>query len=383
VRGGNPFAAGDQGAADGESFEGPGDEEYGAAGVVPGFEPGDGGPWAAYPSADNPEPVRSPWEISAQIDQSEPNWNQSDSWPDPSPAATDRRASTDRRSSTRERRAAGNRRGDQPSPDTNDRHSAEQSSPGVGRPLPGGAKRGAERLPGADRSTADDDAIGTVRLSRVLIAAGGVLVLGLIVNLVATYLADGPGGALRWLVPPTIALVVAMVLALLDAAAPKRHRPGRLDVSVLVAIAVVLVGVGVGGFALTAGGGYLAGYLTGNESGEDRLIKPVAKPGTGVTMTVENVTYTSHFTRVEVKLTSTSKQAIKVPIDGTTFTAADGTALRADPGRSAWPSRIAAGGTEHGTITFKGHLPDSATTAVLTFKSGNTSFPVSGITLTN
>jgi hypothetical protein len=180
-----------------------------------------------------------------------------------------------------------------------------------------------------------------------------------------------------------IALVVAMVLALVDAAAPKHHRPGRLDVSVLVAIAVVLVGVGVGGFVLTAGAEYVGGYLTGNETGEDRLVKPVSKPGTGVTMTVENVTYTSHFTRVQVKLTNTAKQAITVPIDGTTFAAGDGTALRADPGRSAWPSRVATGGTEHGTLTFKGHLPDSATTAALTFKSGSTSFTLTKIPLSN
>ncbi|MFF0344423.1 hypothetical protein [Kribbella sp. NPDC004875] len=229
----------------------------------------------------------------------------------------------------------------------------------------------------------DDEAVGTVRLPRVLIAAGGVIVLGLIVNLIVTFFSDGPSGALRWLVPPGIALVVGMVLALLDAAAPKDERPGRFDVSILIAIAVVLVGVGVGGFAVTAGTKYVAGYLTGNESGADRLIKPVAKTGSGITITVENVTYTSHFTRVEVAIRNAGKEPFTIPIDGATFTAADGTALRADSGRSAWPGKIAAGGTEHGSITFKGHLPDSATAAALTFKSGNTTFAVSGVTLSS
>ena len=217
----------------------------------------------------------------------------------------------------------------------------------------------------------------------MLVAAGAVIGLGLIVNLVVTFFSDGPSGALRWLVPPGLALVVGMVIALLDAAAPKDRRPGRFDVSVVIAIVVVLVGIGVGGFALTAGTEYVAGYLTGNESGADRLVKPVAKPGAGVTITVENVTYTSHFTRIEVLIANGSKQAFTIPIDGTTFTAADGTALRADTGKSSWPSRISAGGSEHGTITFKGHLPDSADQAVLTFKSGPTSFAVSGILLTN
>jgi hypothetical protein len=203
-----------------------------------------------------------------------------------------------------------------------------------------------------------------------------VIALGLIGNLIIAFLANGPGGALRWLVPPGIALVVAMVLVLLDAAAPKYHRPGRFDVSVVVAIVVVLLGVGVGGFVLTAGVEYVGGYLTGNESGEDRLIKPVARTTSAMTFTVENVTYTSHFTRVEVMLVNGAKQPVTIPIAGTTFTAADGTALHADTGRSGWPSRVAAGGTEHGTITFKGHLPDSANTAVLTFNSGNNAVPL-------
>jgi hypothetical protein len=215
----------------------------------------------------------------------------------------------------------------------------------------------------------------------VLIVAGGVIGLGLVVNLIVTFLSDGPGSALRWLVPPGIALIAGMALALADAAAPGPHRPSRLDVSVLVAIAVVLVGVGVGGFALTAGTEYVGGYLTGNESGEDRLIKPVSRTASGLTMTVENVTYTGHFTRVEVLVASTAKQPVTIPLDGTTFTAADGTALRADTGKSSWPSAIPAGGSAHGTITFKGHLPDSADAAVLTFKSGDSTFTVQGVTL--
>ncbi|WP_344024108.1 hypothetical protein, partial [Kribbella jejuensis] len=236
--------------------------------------------------------------------------------------------------------------------------------------------------PSAERAAAGGDAVGLVRLGRVLVAGGGVVGVGLVVNLVATFFSDGPGGVLRWLVPPGIALVVGMVVALLDAAAPKYRRPGRFDVSVVIAIAAVLGGIGVGGFALTAGTEYVAGYLTGNESGADRLVKPVAKPGSAATITVENVTYTSHFTRIEVLVANNSKQAFTIPIDGTTFTAADGTALRADTGKSSWPNRIPAGGSKHGTITFKGHLPDSADQAVLTFKSGNTTFTVSGILLT-
>ncbi|WP_350278241.1 FHA domain-containing protein [Kribbella sp. HUAS MG21] len=370
----NPFASDSRGDA------GRGDE-YGVVGLVPGFEGRDGRAgdgWAAYPSADNPEPVRSPWEVSARIEQSEPNWNQSDSWPDPTVASTDRR--------TKDRRSGGADPGVDGLPGADRR---TESQPGADRRAQGrsadgdtdGADRrtseGADRLPG----TGEDDAVGTVRLGRVLIVAGGVIGLGLVVNLIVTFLSDGPGSALRWLVPPGIALIVGMALALADAAAPKPHRPSRLDVSVIVAIVVVLVGVGVGGFALTAGTEYVGGYLTGNESGEDRLIKPVSRTASGITITVENVTYTGHFTRIEVAVANAGKQPVTIPLDGTTFTAADGTALRADTGKSSWPSAFPAGGTEHGTVTFKSHLPDSADTAVLTFKPGSSTFTIPGVAL--
>ncbi|MGZ0148098.1 FHA domain-containing protein [Kribbella sp. WER1] len=378
--GGNPFAAG--GSAVGEGSGVPadgysaGDEVgHGPVGLVPGFEGRDGAPWAAYPSADNPEPVRSPWEVSGQIDQSESNWNESDSWPGP----TDRRA------------PAGDRRGDGFANQQVEGQQAGglQAGQEAEGDLPGqelGGRSGQEadgRSPGRGvrQGDGDPEAVGTVRLPRVLVVAGGIVVVGLVVNLVASFFSTGPGGMLRWLIAPSIALVAGMVLALIDAAAPKPQRPGRFDVSVLIAIGVVLVGIGVGGFALTAGTEYVAGYLTGNESGADRLVKPVAKSGSGITVTVENVTYTSHFTRIEVQVANRGKQAFSIPIDGTTFTAADGTALRADPGKSSWPSRIDAGGSEHGTITFKGKLPDSATQAALTFKSGSTTFTVSGVTL--
>ena len=287
-------------------------------------------PWAAYPS-DNPEPANSPWDQD-NSPAAQPSWNESASWPDTSRA-----------------------------------HQAD-------------------RLPPTDRVGSDDDGseeVGTVRLLRVLLIAGAVIVLGLVINLIVTFLADGPGGALRWFVPPAIALVLAMIIALLDAAAPKGRAPGRLDVSIVVAIVVVLVGVGVGGFALTAGAEYVGGYLTGNESGEARLIKPVAKTVDGLTVTVQNVTYTSHFTRVDLLVKNTGEQAVKLPLKGNaTFTGGEGNALRADASRSQWPGSIPAGGSEHGTITFTGHLPDATTAAALTLKSGDTDVAVSGIVLT-
>ncbi|WP_460663717.1 hypothetical protein [Kribbella swartbergensis] len=260
----------------------------------------------------------------------------------------------------------------------------------------------------------------------MLLVGGGVLGLGLVINLVATFLSDGVGGPLRWLVPPAIALIAAMVVALLDAVSPEEgpagsrldavsaeerpargrvhagsaeerptrgrldavsagERParGRLDVPVVVAIVAVLVGVGVGGFALTAGVEYAAGYITGKESGEDRLVKPVARTGAGLTLTVENVTYTSHFTRVEVAASNRGDQPLSLSIEDSAFTGADGNSLTADGFRSQWPGSVGPGDVVRGTITFKGHLPEGLTAATLTLKSGATTFTVPGIALSN
>jgi hypothetical protein len=307
--------------------------------------------WAAYPSADNPEPARSPWSEAKRPALSQPeggqaNWSESAGWPDSA--------------------------------------FEQQEQPGpVARP-PGPVARPPE--PVRRKPVATEDAVaGHVRLVRVLLVATAVLGLGLVINLVATFFTDGAGGMLRWLVPPAIALIAAMAVALLDAVSSE-NRPagGRLDVPVVVAIVAVLVGVGVGGFALTAGVEYGAGYLTGKESGEDRLIKPVAKTGSGLTVTVENVTYTSHFTRVEVAVSNGSDQSLSLPLEGNAaFTGADGNSLKADGFRSQWPDSVAVGGVERGTITFKGHLPAGLTTATLTLKSGETTFAIPGLALTD
>ena len=42
-----------------------------------------------------------------------------------------------------------------------------------------------------------------------------------------------------------------------------------------------------------------------------------------------------------------------------------------------------AGSVEHGTITFKGHLPEGLTDATLTLKSGDAAITVPGLALSN
>jgi hypothetical protein len=176
-----------------------------------------------------------------------------------------------------------------------------------------------------------------------------------------------------------------MVVTLMDAVDSRQpRRTTRLDVPVITAIIAVLVGVGVGGFALTAGVDYVADYVTGKESGADHLIKPVAVTGSGLTATVKNVTYTSHFTRVEVAVKNAGQQSVTIPIDGNAaFTGSDGNSVQADGFRSQWTDKIPAGATRQGTITFKGHLPEGTTAAALTLRAGGTAIAVNSIPLSN
>ncbi|WP_406047658.1 FHA domain-containing protein [Kribbella sp. NBC_00889] len=368
--GGNPFAPGEaeQGVsqfarADGE-YEPSGGErvDEGLGGVAVG--PGD---WGAYPSADNPEPARSPWAggmtVPVQFDRSQASRNESASWPDTGRAEEQAGVAPPAGGAQTSRGAAG----------------ARQTS----RTAQASRTTDARAAQAKTRRPADPDEVGQVRLGRVLAVAGALLALGLLINLVVTFFSSGPGDPLRWLVPPVIALITAMVVALMDALSGQERSPGRFNVSVIVAIVVVLLGVGVGGFALTAAAQYAAGYFTGKESGEARLVKPVGKAFDGLTVTVENVTYTSHFTRVQLAVKNAGDQSVALPLDGNVaLTGPEGNAIRADDSRSQWPGKFPSGGTEHGTITFTGHLPDNLTTATLTLKSGDAPVAV-GIALSN
>ncbi|MEV6417578.1 FHA domain-containing protein [Kribbella sp. NPDC051718] len=232
-----------------------------------------------------------------------------------------------------------------------------------------------------------------VRLVKIIVIAGVVEGVGLAANGISAFVADHVGGITRWLAAPTVALIAAMVTALIEAASKEPAGSGttsaparRRGTPAAVAILVVLAVVGVGGFAAAAGVQYAAGYITGKESGEDRLVQMVTKSGSGLTATVEHVTYTSHFTRVEVTVRNTTQASLSLPLFGfCTFTGSDGTTLEVDAFRSQWTDIVPPGGFQRGTITFKGHLPDNLTTASLSFSQvfgpGGRALTIPGIKL--
>ena len=250
-----------------------------------------------------------------------------------------------------------------------------------------------------------------VKLGRILLVAGLINILGLAANSATSFATDQANGALRWVLPPAIALTAALLTAVVQAvgAAPTEPepQPGRSNGpvppyapsprrptyrppssypqppfypqastlrprrrSVPVAMLVVLLVCGVGAVTITVGVRYVVGYVTGNESGDDRLIRPATARAGSLDLLVDKVEYTSHFTRVGLVARNTGTSQVSLPLFGNcVFTGEDGTTLPADGFRSRWSTTVPPGGVQRGTVTFGGLLPDGVPRASLSFST--------------
>ena len=120
----------------------------------------------------------------------------------------------------------------------------------------------------------------------------------------------------------------------------------------------------------TVGVRYAVGYVTGNESGHDRLVQPATARTGSLALQVDKVEYTSHFTRVDLVARNASQSPVSLPLFGNCVLAGDdGTTLQADDFRSRWSTTIPPGGVHRGTVTFGGRIPDSVSRASLSFST--------------
>jgi hypothetical protein len=227
-----------------------------------------------------------------------------------------------------------------------------------------------------------------VDVGKTLLIAGVCALIPLIGNVVASFLTVWTGGA-GWLVVPLVGVAVAMLTALIQAyasapAIPRAPEPGpalpeistyrkyggreQRGTPLALALVIGLLALGGGGWAVTEGVRLAVGYVTGNEPGTDRLVQPVDGTADGLTLTVENVWHTWHFTRVRVAAENDSATSLSLPLFGYChFTGQDGTTIEADAFRSRWSTELPPGVRQRGTITFKGHIPDTVRQASLSF----------------
>ena len=170
-------------------------------------------------------------------------------------------------------------------------------------------------------------------------------------------------------------------------AGPVPRRKRRVPVVVAVVVSVLLIGGG--GIAIAYGVATATAFITGNQTGTDRLVGEVTVDDQGVSTTVHRVEHTQDFTRVELTVVNGLANTITLPVFGNaTLSAADGTSLGGDPFRSSWNETIAPGQARRGTLVFPGHLDPAGTTATLSFATvfeqgfdGPSSIVVEGLVL--
>lgn len=281
------------------------------------------------------------------------------------------------------------------------RHGAGPADPPTGeRPAQGG-----RQTAGGGHRTNLGSALVVASLTEVLVLGSAV---------VASFLTDWTG-RFSWLVAPAVGVAVAMGKILIGGLAkpgvpaqtqpvptypspagphgaaprPTTAHPARKGTPVAVAVVVALLVLGGGGLVVTLGVRYVTGYVTGNETGVERLTAPLQSTDQGLTLGVESVVHTPRFTRVGVAVTNDLGSTVRLPLYGNAFLSTEGgETLEADAFRSDFSDTIPPGAVRSGTLVFVGHPPVTPTTLSLSFATvleqgfdGPDSLTLSGISL--
>lgn len=225
-------------------------------------------------------------------------------------------------------------------------------------------------------------------LAKPAVIALVVWVIGWGGNALLMVVSDSTGWY-RWLAVPLVSVTVAMSTAVASSyldtrwTDPSTHQPVTLDAARQVqgvdrfsgrsvpAVLVTLVLVaGVLGLVLTVGIRYVAGWVTGDEPGVDRLVRTAAVSDQGLSVSVNGFEETDHFTRLDVDVTNRVGNPITMPLFGNvSLVGGDGTAMEVDSWRSDWNDSLNPGVRQSGALVFTGHLPDGVRRARLQFNT--------------
>ncbi len=224
----------------------------------------------------------------------------------------------------------------------------------------------------------------TVNYPWVAFGACLTLLLGWGANAALAFVTDW-SGSLAWLAVPAATVLVTVMTAITTAhvksyepqpgpvvpgaaadRAGTRSRPFPFVVSAIL----VAVFVGVLGLGLTLGVRFAFGWVTGDEPGVDRLVAPTTQTEQGLTITVESLEQTRHFTRVTAVATNRVGNPIRLNLFGNVILQGrNGSTLEADSFRSDWVEELPPGATQRGVIVFSGHLPTEVRFARLSFST--------------
>jgi hypothetical protein len=214
-------------------------------------------------------------------------------------------------------------------------------------------------------------------------AMSGAIVL--LANVAASLAVDS-NDLLRWLIAPAVG-VCAAAIAITLAGPPERdltpieqaivgvpdkrvlRAPRVPPMSLAGALVVCLIVIGGGGLVISGATRYGTAWFTGNEHGPNRLVSPVTSNVGGLSLTVNRIEQTPHFTRVSFIVRNRSATVVSMPIDGGNceLIAGDGTTREAQAFRSEWNESLSQGAVRTGVVVFGGHLPPHAVRARIAF----------------
>ncbi|MFB9356685.1 hypothetical protein [Actinoplanes nipponensis] len=141
---------------------------------------------------------------------------------------------------------------------------------------------------------------------------------------------------------------------------PRSSGSGRAVIAVVV-VTVLIVSIFAVRFAF--------GLITGRETGVDRLVEPVSATNHALTLTVDRVEVTAHFTRVSMSASNGGGDALTLPIYSNCQMTVDRTTTSASTIASQWPQNVPPESTISGVVVFRFVIPGDATKASLAFST--------------
>ncbi|WP_158840465.1 hypothetical protein [Saccharothrix deserti] len=143
---------------------------------------------------------------------------------------------------------------------------------------------------------------------------------------------------------------------------PRQRSSGR-GRAALIGLAVCAVVVAI----VVPGARFAYGWITGNETGVERLAESRSASAGALALTVDGVEVTSHFTKVTMTVRNDYDTSVTLPVFGYSQLTSGAVTVEGEPFRSRWPDTVPPGQSRTGTITFGEPLPDSATSVTVTF----------------
>ncbi len=216
-----------------------------------------------------------------------------------------------------------------------------------------------------------------VRVWPAVLIVLGVEAAGLAAVAVISYLTEDTSGALRWVLPAVVAFGFAMIKVGVDLGktqpAHPRQQPGPRpagppgrSVAVVMIVLVLLAGTGI-----LVGLGARAGFewVTGTQTGDQRLVEPAQGGDSGLELEVTEVVVSRDFTRVAVAVRNDTDNTVVLPLFHNCLLTSGDTTLQAStlPSRGRWSETVPSDTRTTGVIIFEGPLPTGADTAKLSF----------------